>query len=76
MTLRIFLIVLIFILSWFPLHIINVLGVFCKTCKISHNVLVFSMTLAHSNSAINPFLYAYHLKDVRRAIANTFCQTK
>lgn len=72
MTVKISLIVLIFILSWFPLQIINVLNVLDKELKIDHNIIAFSMTIAHSNSAINPFLYAYHLKDVRRAILKIF----
>lgn len=72
MTVKISVIVLIFIVSWFPLQIINVLGALNKTFKIDHNIIAFSMIIAHSNSAINPILYAYHLKDVRRAIFKIF----
>lgn len=71
-TVNISLFVLIFIISWFPLHIVNILSAICKTCEIDHNIIPFTMTLAHSNSAVNSILYAYHLKGVRITIIRMF----
>lgn len=67
-TINISLIVLVFIVSWFPLHVAKLLAIFCKTCNISLEIIAFTIVIAHSNSAINPLLYAYHLRDIRRAI--------
>ncbi|XP_045132496.1 uncharacterized protein LOC123516859 isoform X2 [Portunus trituberculatus] len=61
-------IVLFFMISWFPLYTINCVQAFCKHCTASSGVMFFTITLTHLNSAINPFLYAYHMHDFRAAL--------
>ena len=70
-TRTISLIVLIFMFSWIPVHIVYILPVITGT-SVNKNILAFVVNLAHSNSAINPFLYAYHMKDIRHAIIKRF----
>lgn len=55
-------IVLFFMISWFPLYTINCVQAFCKTCSVSEGCMFFTIILTHLNSAINPFLYAYHMQ--------------
>lgn len=53
---RIFIVVVMFAVCWLPLHIMNMITLFLKqTNSYGLNVAVL---LSHSNSAINPFLYA------------------
>ena len=61
-------IVLFFMLCWMPLHTINCIVAFCPQCHIHAPVMLLVITLSHLNSALNPLLYAYHLKDFRAAL--------
>ncbi|XP_076039796.1 adenosine receptor isoform X2 [Oratosquilla oratoria] len=61
-------IVLFFMICWFPLYTINCINAFCERCAIPLHVTNFTIILSHANSAINPFLYAYHMKDFRYAL--------
>ncbi|KAE8744379.1 hypothetical protein FOCC_FOCC008983 [Frankliniella occidentalis] len=61
-------IVLFFVLCWFPLYTINCVQAFCPECYVPPAVLDCCIILSHLNSAGNPLLYAYHLKDFRAAL--------
>ncbi|KAK7080568.1 hypothetical protein SK128_021378 [Halocaridina rubra] len=63
-------IVLFFMMCWFPLYTINCVHAFCgpNQCAVPIPVMDITIILTHLNSAINPFLYAYHMKDFRHAL--------
>ncbi|XP_063586877.1 uncharacterized protein LOC134764228 [Penaeus indicus] len=61
-------IVLFFMFSWFPLYTINCVQAFCSSCTVPPFIMNVTIILSHLNSAINPLLYAYHMKDFRMAI--------
>ncbi|XP_076160364.1 adenosine receptor A2b isoform X2 [Ptiloglossa arizonensis] len=63
-------IVIFFIICWFPLYTINCVMAFCPRCKVNDVLMNFCIILSHLNSAGNPLLYAYHLKDFRAALKN------
>ncbi|XP_076653753.1 adenosine receptor A2b isoform X1 [Halictus rubicundus] len=63
-------IVIFFIICWFPLYTINCVMAFCPRCKVNDILMNFCIILSHLNSAGNPLLYAYHLKDFRAALKN------
>ncbi|XP_053698317.1 5-hydroxytryptamine receptor 2B [Sabethes cyaneus] len=63
-------IVLFFMICWIPLYTINCIVAFCRDCKIPPTLMLFCIILSHLNSAVNPLLYAYHLKDFRAALRN------
>ncbi|XP_012262984.2 adenosine receptor A2b-like [Athalia rosae] len=67
-------IVIFFILCWFPLYTINCVKAFCPDCEVSSFLLNFCIILSHLNSAGNPILYAYHLKDFRAALKYFICK--
>lgn len=68
---NIYIIVLIFVICWSPLHIVYVTKIFCNDC-INQYVLISAICMAHLNSALNPVLYAFHMRDIRNAIFRLF----
>ncbi|KAG7198859.1 hypothetical protein KM043_015686 [Ampulex compressa] len=67
-------IVAFFIICWFPLYTINCVMAFCPSCEVNEILMSFCIILSHLNSAGNPLLYAYHLKDFRGALRNYVCR--
>lgn len=61
-------IVLFFMVCWIPLYTINCVQAFCTSCTVPQNYLDCCIILSHLNSAGNPLLYAYHLRDFRSAL--------
>ena len=66
-------IVLFFMICWIPLYTINCVLAFCHDCKVDSSFMFSCIILSHLNSAGNPLLYAYHLRDFRSALKNFFC---
>ncbi|CRK98611.1 CLUMA_CG012025, isoform A [Clunio marinus] len=65
-------IVAFFMICWIPLYTINCINAFCQECVRNASITYFGIILSHLNSAINPLLYAYHLKDFRGALIRLF----
>ncbi|KAI4462191.1 olfactory receptor and adenosine receptor [Holotrichia oblita] len=63
-------IVLFFMICWIPLYTVNCVIAFCSNCVINETFMFLCIILSHANSAGNPILYAYHLKDFREALKN------
>uniref|UniRef100_A0A8C6UYD7 Adenosine A2a receptor a n=1 Tax=Neogobius melanostomus TaxID=47308 RepID=A0A8C6UYD7_9GOBI len=58
-----------FAVCWLPLHIINCFTLFCPSTKCERPplwVLNFAILLSHGNSVINPFIYAYRIREFRQ----------
>lgn len=66
-------IVLFFMICWIPLYTINCVLAFCNDCEVNGTFMNCCIILSHLNSAGNPLLYAYHLRDFRAALKNFFC---
>eukprot|EP00102_Acyrthosiphon_pisum_P025371 XP_016662581.1 PREDICTED: adenosine receptor A2a-like isoform X2 [Acyrthosiphon pisum] len=60
-------IVAFFAVCWMPLYTINCVQAFCDECPVPTSFMHGCIVLSHLNSAGNPLLYAYHLKDFRNA---------
>lgn len=63
-------IVLFFMVCWMPLYTVNCVKAFCQDCEIDSALMLALIALSHVNSAVNPLLYAYHLRDFRAALKN------
>ncbi|KAJ0019603.1 hypothetical protein NQD34_007172 [Periophthalmus magnuspinnatus] len=55
-----------FAVCWLPLHIINCFTLFCPDCDRPPGwILYFAILLSHGNSVVNPFIYAYRIREFR-----------
>ncbi|XP_076306454.1 adenosine receptor A2b-like [Tachypleus tridentatus] len=66
-------IVLFFVICWLPLYTINCIQAFCHTCVPPSWLLDCFIVLSHANSAVNPFLYAYHMREFREVANRLIC---
>lgn len=55
-----------FAICWLPLHIINCFTLFCPQCpRPPLWIMYLAIILSHANSVVNPFIYAYRIRDFR-----------
>nr|XP_061841950.1 adenosine receptor A2a-like [Nerophis lumbriciformis] len=56
-----------FAVCWLPLHIINCFTLFCPECQRPPLWIVYvAIILSHGNSVVNPFIYAYRIREFRQ----------
>lgn len=56
-----------FAVCWLPLHIINCFTLFCPQCQRPPLWIMYvAIILSHTNSVINPFIYAYRIREFRQ----------
>lgn len=56
-----------FAVCWLPLHIINCFTLFCPECaRPSVWIMYLAIILSHANSVVNPFIYAYRIREFRQ----------
>ncbi|XP_046904247.1 adenosine A2a receptor a [Hypomesus transpacificus] len=55
-----------FAICWLPLHLINCFTLFCPQCAHAPLwTLYVAIILSHANSVVNPFIYAYRIREFR-----------
>ncbi|XP_011613748.1 adenosine A2a receptor a isoform X2 [Takifugu rubripes] len=56
-----------FAVCWLPLHIINCFTYFCPKCYRPPMLIMYTaIILSHGNSVVNPFIYAYRIREFRQ----------
>ncbi|XP_059193559.1 adenosine receptor A2a-like [Centropristis striata] len=56
-----------FVVCWLPLHIINCFTLFCPQCERPPAWIMYvAIILSHGNSVVNPFIYAYRIREFRQ----------
>ncbi|KAM9823087.1 adenosine A2a receptor a [Syngnathus typhle] len=56
-----------FAVCWLPLHIINCFTLFCPECHRPPLFIMYvAIILSHGNSVVNPFIYAYRIREFRQ----------
>lgn len=64
-----------FALCWLPVHIINCINHICQGCERPHIwVMNIAIILSHANSVVNPFIYAYRLREFRHTFRKILYQ--
>ncbi|XP_074474087.1 adenosine A2a receptor b [Sebastes fasciatus] len=64
-----------FALCWLPLHIINSFNHLCQDCNRPHLwVMNIAIILSHANSVVNPFIYAYRIREFRQTFRRILYQ--
>lgn len=62
-----------FALCWLPVHIINCFNHLCKDCeRPTIWVMHIAIILSHANSVVNPFIYAYRIREFRQTFRKIF----
>uniref|UniRef100_A0A8C4YFI8 Adenosine receptor A3 n=1 Tax=Gopherus evgoodei TaxID=1825980 RepID=A0A8C4YFI8_9SAUR len=56
------LVLFLFAICWLPLSILNCITHFCPNCLIPRHLWYMSILLSHSNSVMNPIVYACKIK--------------
>ncbi|KAJ8360502.1 hypothetical protein SKAU_G00170270 [Synaphobranchus kaupii] len=68
------LVLVLFALSWLPLHILNCITLFCPDCQKPMILIYIAILLTHANSAVNPIIYAFRIKKFRTAFLKIWKQ--
>jgi len=66
-------IVAVFVVSWLPLYTINTMLFLCPDCHVPCQLIDICIVLSHFNSAWNPALYAWGVRDLRAALRQLVC---
>ncbi|KAM4531978.1 adenosine A2a receptor b [Fundulus diaphanus] len=62
-----------FALCWLPVHIINCFNHLCTNCeRPTIWVMNIAIILSHANSVVNPFIYAYRIREFRQTFRRIF----
>lgn len=62
------LILIVFLITWLPVHITYIVRLIDENFAVHKNLIAFAVNSSHLGAAINPFLYAYRMEDIRKAI--------
>ncbi|XP_046901697.1 adenosine A2a receptor b [Hypomesus transpacificus] len=55
-----------FAFCWLPVHLVNCFNLLCQECGRLHIWLMnIAILLSHANSVVNPFIYAYRIREFR-----------
>ncbi|CAN9504979.1 unnamed protein product [Ophioblennius macclurei] len=64
-----------FALCWLPVHIINSVNHLCEDCERPNAMVMnIAIILSHANSVVNPFIYAYRIREFRQTFRKILCQ--
>ena len=66
-------ITLVFVLTWVPFYITNIIIMFCKSCYVLQ-LVYFAKFLHYSNSFANFVIYALKIREFRKTVVRILCE--
>ncbi len=63
-----FLVLFLFMVCWTPINVINCVLLLCPQCDVPMPLTLAAVLLSHTNSALNPILYAYRMRSFRNTL--------
>ena len=68
-------ITLVFVLTWVPFYIMNIIIMFCNSCYVLQ-LVYFAKFLHYSNSFANFVIYALKIREFRKTVVRILCERK
>ena len=68
-------ITLVFVLTWVPFYIMNIIIMFCSSCYVLQ-LVYFAKFLHYSNSFANFVIYALKIREFRKTVVKILCERK
>lgn len=75
LSMTLFFITTIFVVSWLPFQLVFILVHFCKTCRFSVNTVFFTKLLHYSNSFMNTAVYSFRIPEFKEALKEIFSRS-
>lgn len=73
LAILLFIVTVVFGLTWMPFQIINIVAFFCYPCrKMSIDGVNFAKFLHYGNSCVNPIIYSFLVPEFRKTVASIF----
>ena len=69
LAVMLFTVTVVFVFTWMPFQIINIVTFFCISCRnMPNEVAYFAKFLHYGNSCVNPIIYSFMVPDFRATI--------
>lgn len=69
LAVMLFTVTVVFVLTWMPFQIINIVTFFCKRCQnMPNEVAYFTKFLHYGNSCVNPIIYSFLVPEFKRTV--------
>ena len=69
LAVMLFTVTVVFVFSWMPFQIINIVTFFCEPCrKMPYDVVYFAKFLHYGNSCVNPIIYSFLVPEFKRTV--------
>ena len=69
LAVMLFTVTVVFVLTWMPFQIINIVTFFCEPCRnMSNDGVYFAKFLHYGNSCVNPIIYSFLVPEFRKSI--------
>jgi len=69
LAVMLFTVTIVFVFTWLPFQIINIVAFFCKPCQnMPNEVAYFTKFLHYGNSCVNPIIYSFLVPEFRKTL--------
>lgn len=78
LAIMLFTVTIVFVFTWLPFQIINIVMFFCKPCQriMPIDVVYFTKFLHYGNSCVNPIIYSFLVPEFRKTLIKLFGKSR